>query len=226
MDEGSKVTSLTVNEAFESFVYIENGQAMTDSRTIANKFGKRHADVLRSIKGLECSPAFTECNFAPSEYKDATGRKNLFYKVTRDGFIFLITGFTGREAAKFKEEFIAAFNTIEAALYEQHQSSVAPVLLNEETVSLLEARVKEMEHQLARDVTLRSEQQRKLQAAVGRRVMALTKAVERRPELFRQLYRAIYAKFEVISYRDIRLADFQEALKFVALWRPENADLH
>ncbi|MEC0167413.1 Rha family transcriptional regulator [Paenibacillus graminis] len=208
-----------------TFVYIENEQPMTDSRTIADKFGKRHSDVLRSIKSLECSAEFTARNFALSDYKDSTGRKNPFYKMTRDGFVFLITGFTGREAAKFKEEFIAAFNTMDAALREQRQSSADQVLLNEETVTALEARVKEMEHQLEQNVTLKLEQQRKLQAAVGRRVIALTKVAECRPELFRQLYRAIYAKFEVFSYRDIRLVDFQEALKFVALWRPNDAIL-
>lgn len=36
--------------------------------------------------------------------------------MTKDGCVFLITGFTGREAARFKEAYIARFNEMEAAL--------------------------------------------------------------------------------------------------------------
>ena len=38
--------------------------AVVTSLDIAETFGKRHADVLRDIKALECSKEFTQRNFA------------------------------------------------------------------------------------------------------------------------------------------------------------------
>lgn len=204
----------------EHFVYVENGMAMTDSRRIASKFGKRHADVLRSIKNLECSADFTERNFLPSQYKDGSGRVLPTYKVTRDGFTFLITGFTGKEAAKYKEDYIAAFNWMEQQLFNEQRSVESPLLL--QTVQQLEAQVKEVKEQMDNTVTLRTQNQKVVQRAVGRRVAVLSKKKEKNPELYRQLYRALYARFELTSYRDLLTKDFEEALKFIAVWKPVN----
>ncbi|MDT2306841.1 Rha family transcriptional regulator, partial [Paenibacillus larvae] len=54
-------------------VFIENGKTVTDSLTVAEVFGKRHADVLRSIHNLECSDDFNERNFASVDYLDGKG---------------------------------------------------------------------------------------------------------------------------------------------------------
>jgi len=39
--------------------------------------------------------------------------------MTRDGFTFLVIGFTGSLSAKFREAYIKAFNAVEAALNQQ-----------------------------------------------------------------------------------------------------------
>lgn len=88
----------------------------TTSRVIADKFGKRHADVIRAVRNLECSDDFNERNFAPVEYLDGKGEQRTEYGITRDGFTFLAMGFTGKEAAAWKEKFIAAFNAMEQRL--------------------------------------------------------------------------------------------------------------
>ena len=97
-------------------VVISNCQAKTTSLAIAKAFGKNHFDVLKSIRNLECSEEFTASNFAVSEYLDPTGRKLPMYEITRDGAVFLIMGYTGKEAARFKEAYIAAFNRMESEL--------------------------------------------------------------------------------------------------------------
>lgn len=100
-------------------VKLVHGQAITTSLKVAEVFGKRHTDVLRTIRNLECSPEFTERNFALSEYADTTGRKLPMYTITRDGFAFLASGFTGKEAAQWKEKYIAAFNELERRALEK-----------------------------------------------------------------------------------------------------------
>jgi Rha family phage regulatory protein len=65
---------------------------------------------LRAIKKLDCSQEFNERNFTLVEYVDAKGEKRPMYQMTKDGFVFLVMGFTGSKAAKFKEDYINAFN--------------------------------------------------------------------------------------------------------------------
>lgn len=102
-----------------NLVTIENGRPVTDSLTVAETFGKRHADVIRSIESLECSEEFTERNFALSDYKDGSGRTLVKYIITEQGFAFLVMGYTGKEAARFKEMYIAEFDRMRDNLKEQ-----------------------------------------------------------------------------------------------------------
>ena len=95
---------------------VNNGIVTTTSNEVAVNFGKRHDHVLRAIDNLECSPEFTGRNFGASDYLDPTGRTLRAFTLTRDGFAFLCMGFTGKEAAQWKEKYIAAFNAMEAKL--------------------------------------------------------------------------------------------------------------
>ncbi|HAG2139065.1 TPA: Rha family transcriptional regulator [Salmonella enterica] len=97
-------------------VFIHNGKAITSSRSVGEYFRKLHKDVIRKIESLDCSPEFTGRNFTLSEYTDSTGRKLPMYEMTKDGFVFLVMGFTGKKAATFKEAYIAEFNRMEAEL--------------------------------------------------------------------------------------------------------------
>lgn len=97
-----------------------DGSVTVASRQVAEHFGKQHKDVLRAIRILECSNDFTERNFAPSEYVDVTGGKLPQMLMFRDGFTFLVMGFTGKDAAHWKEKFIAAFNAMEERLLPEH----------------------------------------------------------------------------------------------------------
>ncbi|HDH7158876.1 TPA: Rha family transcriptional regulator [Escherichia coli] len=92
------------------------GKVVTSSLSVACYFRKQHKNVIQKIASLECSAEFTELNFQPSEYTDASGRKLPCYQITRDGFAFLAMGFTGKRAARFKEAYINAFNQMERCL--------------------------------------------------------------------------------------------------------------
>jgi Rha family phage regulatory protein len=93
-----------------------NGVIKTTSLKVAEFFGKRHTHVLRAIQNLECSAEFHALNFGLVEYSDAKGEKRPSYEMTKNGFIFLAMGFTGKEAAKWKESYINAFDQLEAQL--------------------------------------------------------------------------------------------------------------
>ena len=100
-------------------VFIQNDQIKTDSLKVAEVFGKRHSDIIRAIKSIDCSSEFTERNFALSDYLDRSGRSLPMYEMTKDGFIFLAMGFTGAKAAQIKEAYIHAFNHMAEVLHKQ-----------------------------------------------------------------------------------------------------------
>lgn len=86
------------------------------SLEISNRFGKQHKDVLRALENIECSQEFRRRNFAPSSYNNSQNKAQPMFEITRDGFVFLCMGFTGAQAALWKERYIQAFNQMEAAL--------------------------------------------------------------------------------------------------------------
>jgi Rha family phage regulatory protein len=100
---------------FMDLVKVENERVVVSSLDIAKNFGKSHHKILRDIRNLGCSEDFASSNFGLSSY-EVNNRKYPFYLITRDGFSFLVMGFTGSEAAKWKEKYIKAFNKMEKAL--------------------------------------------------------------------------------------------------------------
>ncbi len=87
--------------------------ARVNSLFVAKFFEKRHDNILRDIENLDCSKDFRLLNFEESSYKNEQGKKQPCYVMTRDGFVFLVMGYRGKKAAKFKEEYIKRFNRME-----------------------------------------------------------------------------------------------------------------
>ncbi|EAA8353954.1 Rha family transcriptional regulator [Salmonella enterica] len=104
-------------------VTIENGRAVTTSVAVAEYFRKLHKNVIQKIETLECSPEFNRLNFKPVDYTDAKGEKRPAYQITKNGFVFLVMGFTGKKAAIFKEAYIAEFDRMENELRQNNTPS-------------------------------------------------------------------------------------------------------
>ena len=96
----------------------QNDQVLTNSLLVAEKFGKEHSKVMRDIENLSCSNEFRAANFGVSSYISLQNKELPMYVMTKDGFSFLVMGYTGKKAGIFKEEYIKAFNTMERSLKE------------------------------------------------------------------------------------------------------------
>ena len=88
--------------------------ARVDSLFVAQAFEKRHDNVLKDIRELDCSDTFRLLNFEESSYRNEQGKKQPAYCMTRDGFVFLAMGYRGKKAAEFKELYIRRFNEMES----------------------------------------------------------------------------------------------------------------
>lgn len=107
----------------QALVTSYNGVLVADSLEVADRFGKRHADVIRAIENLVTELATQNCVtnvepegcFIPAEYQNR-GKTYKKYLLTRDGFSLLVMGFTGPAALHWKLLYIEAFNKMEEAL--------------------------------------------------------------------------------------------------------------
>lgn len=103
-------------------------QVFVSSREVAAKFSKRHSDVIRDIQKLHFSNKdkeefmqFFSLNFAEQRISlDNSPRRGRppepHYLISRDGFVLLAMGFTGRKALEWKVKFLNAFNELEQTL--------------------------------------------------------------------------------------------------------------
>lgn len=94
----------------------QQGRDVTTSLIVAQVFGKEHKNVTRDIENLSCSSTFNRLNFERITYRDARNREQYAYEMTKDGFSFLVMGYTGDKAGEFKEKFIYEFNKREMML--------------------------------------------------------------------------------------------------------------
>lgn len=107
-------------------VVAKNGRPITSSIKVAEAFSRRHKDILRAVRNVECSDEFRGRNFAPTSYIDIQGKTMPAVELTEDGWILLVMGFTGPQAARIKEAYIAAFNAMRAQLVPGQRTLPAP----------------------------------------------------------------------------------------------------
>ncbi|MFW6311581.1 MAG: Rha family transcriptional regulator [Nanoarchaeota archaeon] len=89
--------SLTIKEGRTEYgvTTIDGEKAIVSSRDVADVFGKRHADVLRSIDKLikRTSEKFARNNFKENSYKGSSGKLNREYLLSPNGLKYLIDNF-------------------------------------------------------------------------------------------------------------------------------------
>lgn len=159
------------------FVTINNSTLTTDSKRVAKHFKKRHANVLRAFDNLGCGEEFNRLNFESVEETDAKGESRRVLRMTKNGFMLLVMGFTGPEAMQIKIAYMAAFDAMADQLQRLNMMS---------SLSLWE-QMKELEKRDATSFSWASfgsrrmlERQRELPAIRGERER-LEKAIQ--PEL-------------------------------------------
>lgn len=111
-----------------SFVSIRGDQPITTSIKVAEAFNKQHHHVCQKISKLDCSDAFLTRNFSRVQFEHR-GNQYDAYEMTKDGFMFLVMGFTGKQAASIKEAYISAFNAMAEQLHQNHQAKPQPATI-------------------------------------------------------------------------------------------------
>ena len=113
------MNAISIN--FQNFVQIQNSQIVTTSEFVAQAFDKQHKHVLEKIEQIskEIKASFFEPNFRlkAKQVKTSFGyRETKSYELTKDGFMLLVMGFTGKQAMAIKIAYIEAFNAMSEAI--------------------------------------------------------------------------------------------------------------
>ncbi len=106
---------------FLELVIAQHGEVFTTSRQVAELFGKEHHNVLKAIDRLSCSAQFKAVNFNFPDFIDKNGDSRRECHMTKDGLVFLVMGFTGKQASTFKELYILAFNWMAEKIRTTHE---------------------------------------------------------------------------------------------------------
>lgn len=107
------IATTQISNSPEDFIKSVQGALRTTSLKVAEAFGKRHTHVLRKVEELGCSTEFASAHFWAHEetiQAGAVSRRSKVIEMDKDGFMFLVMGFTGQKAAQIKEAYINAFN--------------------------------------------------------------------------------------------------------------------
>lgn len=213
-------------------VELNNEQVVTTSLVVAESFGRRHDNVLQAIKNLEKDVLSFKEMFSETETPDSYGRSRKTYYINRDGFTLLVMGFTGKEALKFKLEYIEAFNLMEQEL-KQPKLSTKELLLR--ATNEHEQRIEKLETKVQKafdDAPINFVQQKRLEDARKKRVVEVlggykSNAYEKLArKAFAACSRDVKQLFSIPRYNELPKADYDEAMKFISDWTPDALTQH
>jgi Rha family phage regulatory protein len=209
----------------------QEGQLVVTSRQISEDFRKRNSHVVEAIenkiKSLTAENSEVEISklFIPTTYNH-NGNEYKEYLLTRDGFTFIVMGFTGAKADAWKLKYIEAFNKMEKAIKEQQlpklSKELQAILMLDEKAVEMDSRISNLEERM----TIETGSQKILCDLVNKKVMAVLggKDAPAYQELSKKAFRQCWNDFkkilDVASYKDTPIKDFDMAKKVIIDWKP------
>ena len=205
-----------------------DGELVVTSRQVAEDFGKRHSEVLRAIEDkIEINAILRSSKyFIESTYIDKANRKSKEYLLTRDGFSFLVMGFTGAKADEWKLKYIEAFNKMEQAIknpYAHLSKEVQAIFALDHKHQQLESEVKELKD----GMPLFNVECKEIQAAVKRKGIEILggksspayKNNSIRCKVYSDIQQQLRREFGVSRYEAIKRCQLLVAHEIVAKYK-------
>lgn len=116
--------SVLESKGSEVFIEIKKGVAFTNSIDVAEKFDRRHDNVLAATRKIVADGGeWGALNFKETSYLDDQMKRRPMFKMTKSGFSVLAMGFSGKTALQWKIKYEMAFSAMENALLNQQNLS-------------------------------------------------------------------------------------------------------
>ncbi|OME58185.1 hypothetical protein BSK59_08350 [Paenibacillus odorifer] len=204
-----------------------------DSREVADMMGKRHdhllSDIRRYTEILDSQDLGSHQFFIPSHYLNAQNKEQPNYLLTRKGCDMVANKMTGEKGVLFTAAYVTKFEAME----EKIKNPFAGASKELQAILMLDIRTKEMEDRvehLENRTTIDYGQQRTLKKAGNKRVLEIVggkkSAAYKDSSLRTQVYSALWNEFteffEINSYNNTFIKDYDRALHYVPHWNPPN----
>ena len=215
-------------------VIMKSRKALTTSLKVAEVFSKNHRDVMRSIKNLTAQNCAVGKMFVESTYVNRQGHEQPMYYMNRDGFTLLAMGFTGRDAMRFKLEYIEAFNQMDELIRNEsslpqtpeEQLQLTMVVTNRlvKRVGKVEARVDHIEKtselsEIQRYQLLQARKKRVIEAVGGADSNYYKETKARK--VFNAFGKDFKREFQIPRYDSLEKQYFKKAMEFAQNWYPD-----
>ncbi|MDH6598418.1 MULTISPECIES: Rha family transcriptional regulator [Bacillus] len=205
----------------------QNGQYLVDSREVAEMTGKRHSDLIRTIKGY-IDTILTDAKlrsldfFVSSTYEDNKGEVRPHYLLTKKGCEMVANKMTGEKGVLFTAAYVTQFNQMEQNL--QSFSNLSPQLQQMIRLEQKQNEADERIGKLENNLSINAYQQTVIQKRINKRVYELVERygedAEGKRRMFSSIHRNFRDAFAVPTYKDLRKLDFEEAISWIGTWRP------
>lgn len=217
----------------------DHQQPVVSSKQVADDFNKKHKDVLESIRNLVAENSAAKSWFYETTY-ESRGKQYPMYLMNKDGFTFLVMGFTGKLANDWKIKYIQAFNDMEKHIRGE-MTTEEKVLLSLQyskeisdrvnTVEEIALETKEDVDQLKNNMVIDRSQKHQLIRAKNRTIIAICGGTTRMPaykckelvaKIARTMWRQYWDHFDIASYEDTPAVRYEEAKDYIEQWLPDN----
>ena len=208
-----------------NLVVIQNRQVVTSSLQVAETFEKEHRNVLRDIDSLKEDVLNFEQMFYEGKEPDTYGRPRRVYYMNRDGFTLLAMGFTGEKAMRFKIKYIHAFNEMEKHIAQPNSMEVMlqAALKHERELTEIRNDVNYLKDSMRIDGkqehALKEQGKAKVFETLGGYGSPAYEKLGRK--VFHRLWSEFKRHFVLPRSMDLPKSQFDEAVRFIATWRPD-----
>lgn len=205
-----------------------------DSREVAEMIDMRHDNLMKKIRNyqriLDSSKLRSQDFFVPSTYVNNQNKEQPCYLLTKKGCEMVANKLTGEKGVIFTAKYVNRFEEMEKQIKipkTDREILLLSVKFQEETaqrVDKLEMKVNGLENTL----TIDHGQQLKLQSICKSRIISLLggKDTPAYKELSKQLFSFIWRDFKqyfnISSYRDCLITDFENAVNYLKTWTSDN----
>lgn len=123
MESGS-IANLTADRgAVDKLVRLHDGQPVTDSLTIAREFGRRHDNVMQTLRSLIDDGTISLLEFKERDYSDSRGKTQPCIVLNEAGALIAMPFVGGKKSRDGQKAFVRAFLAMRDQLRTMHVAS-------------------------------------------------------------------------------------------------------
>ena len=205
-----------------------------DSREVAEMVDMEHKNLLSKIRKyveiLDGSKLSSPQFFVPSTYVNNQNKEQPCYLLTKKGCEMVANKLTGEKGVIFTAKYVNRFEEMEKQIKipkTDREILLLSVKVQEETAQRVD-KLELIVNGLENTFTIDHGQQLKLQSICKSRIISLLggKDTPAYKELSKQLFSFIWRDFKqyfnISSYRDCLITDFENAVNYLKTWTSDN----